>query len=136
MAERDAESFSFPAGSASSPVGDLLTAKLREGAQKMLAAAIEAEVAEYLAARVHLTDAAGHRQIVRNGHLPTRSILTGVGAIEVTAPRVHDGRSPEARQKFTSKLLPPYLREARNIEDSRGWRFFLTAPLLQNHFQH
>jgi transposase-like protein len=121
MAERNDKPFVFPAGT--SPAADLLTAKLREGAQKMLASAIEAEVAEYLAARAHLTDAAGRRCVVRNGHLPTRSILTGVGAVEVTAPRVHDRRPPESREKFTSKLLPPYLRKAKSIEELIPWLY-------------
>jgi transposase-like protein len=121
MAKANAEPFVFPV--ASSPAGDLLTAKLREGAQKMLASAIEAEVAEYLAARTHLTNAAGHRQVVRNGHLPTRSILTGVGPVQVTAPRVHDRRPPESREKFVSKLLPPYLRKAKSIEELIPWLY-------------
>ena len=124
MAERNTESFVFPVATAdTSPAGDLLTAKLREGAQKMLACAIEAEVAEYLAARAHLTDGGGRRQVVRNGHLPTRSILTGVGAIDVTAPRVHDKRPPESREKFVSKLLPPYLRKAKSIEELIPWLY-------------
>jgi len=123
MSERNAESFSFPAGSAGSPAGDLLTAKLREGAQKMLAMAIEEEVAGYLAVRSHLRDQDGHRQVVRNGYLPTRSILTGVGAIEVTQPRVHDRREPDQREKFTSKLLPPYLRKAKNLEELIPWLY-------------
>jgi putative transposase len=121
MTERNPESFMFPPGS--SPAGDLLTATLRQGAQKMLATAIEAEVAAYLAARTHLTDAAGHRQVVRNGHLPTRSLLTGVGPIAVTVPRVHDRREPEAREKFTSQLLPPYLRKTKNLEELIPWLY-------------
>ena len=121
MAKRTADSLVFPAGT--SPAGDLLTAKLHEGAQKMLAAAIEEEVADYLAARTHLTDDAGRRQVVRNGHLPTRNILTGVGVIEVTQPRVHDRREPDQREKFTSKLLPPYLRKAKNIEELIPWLY-------------
>src|SRR5208282_926377 len=97
--------------------------KLREGAQKMLAAAIEEEVADYLAARSPLRDDAGHRQVVRNGHLPKREILTGVGAIEVTQPRVRDRRAPGQREKFTSQLLPPYLRKAKNIEELIPWLY-------------
>jgi transposase-like protein len=123
MAKRNPESFPFPAATAPSPAGDLLTLTLREGAQKMLASAIEAEVAEYLAARSCLTDEHGRRQVVRNGHLPTREILTGVGALEVTQPRVHDRRDPDQREKFTSKLLPPYLRKAKNIEELIPWLY-------------
>lgn len=121
MAQRNPESFAFPVPA--SPAADVLTAKLREGAQKMLATAIEEEVAQYLAARTHLTDERGRRQVVRNGHLPTRSILTGVGPLEVTAPRVHDKRPPESREKFVSKLLPPYLRKAKTIEELIPWLY-------------
>jgi putative transposase len=121
MRERNPESFAFPAGA--SPVSDLLTAKLREGAQKMLASAIEEEVAEYLATRSQLRDHAGRQQVVRNGHLPTREILTGVGAVAVTQPRVRDRREPGQREKFTSKLLPPYLRKAKNIEELIPWLY-------------
>jgi len=128
MVKRNAEALSFPAGTAhsegnSSPAGDLLTETLRAGAQRMLATAIEAEVAAYIAARSHLTDEAGRRQVVRNGHLPTRSILTGVGPIAVTQGRVHDRRGAEQREKFTSQLLPPYLRKARNIEELIPWLY-------------
>jgi transposase-like protein len=104
-------------------VGDLLTAKLRLGAQQMLATAIEEEVATYLAARSHLRDHAGHQQVVRNGHLPTREILTGVGAVAVRQPRVRDRREPGQRERFTSKLLPPYLRKARSIEELIPWLY-------------
>lgn len=121
MSQRNPESFAFPVPA--SPAADVLTAKLREGAQKMLATAIEEEVAQYLAARIHLTDDAGRRQVVRNGHLPTRSILTGVGPIEVTAPRVHDRREPDQREKFVSKLLPPYLRKAKALEELIPWLY-------------
>jgi len=121
MVEANPESFTFPADK--SPAGDLLTAKLREGVQKMLASAIEEEVAAYLAARSQLRDHAGHQEVVRNGHLPTREILTGVGTIQVTQPRVRDRRGPEQREKFTSQLLPPYLRKAKNIEELIPWLY-------------
>ncbi|MEX2169268.1 MAG: IS256 family transposase [Pirellulales bacterium] len=90
---------------------DMLTAILREGAQQMLATAIEAEVQAWIAGHAHLTDEAGRRQVVRNGYLPQRKITTGLGRIEVEQPRVHDRRSPEEREKFNSRILPPYLRK-------------------------
>ena len=121
MAERNPESLVFPVPG--SPAGDWLTAKLREGAQKMLAVAVEEEVGEYLTARRHLRDPAGRQQVVRNGHLPTREILTGVGSIEVRQPRVRDRREPPQREKFTSKLLPPYLRKTKNLEELIPWLY-------------
>lgn len=58
---------------------DVLTELLRRGAQEMLAAAIKAEITEWIAEREHLIDEHGHQQVVRNGRLPKRSITTGVG---------------------------------------------------------
>src|SRR4051794_22900465 len=69
---------------------DPLLAVLREGARRMLAQAIEAEVEAFLAAHADLTDGQGRRRLVRNGHAPERSIQTGVGSIEVRRPRVRD----------------------------------------------
>ena len=102
---------------------DVLTELLRQGAQEMLATAIETEVAEWIAEREHLRDEHGHRQVVRNGRLPKRQITTGVGPIEVAQPRVRDNRPAAAREKFTSKLLPPYLRKTRSIEELLPWLY-------------
>lgn len=102
---------------------DVLTEILREGAQKMLAAAIDAEVAEWIDAHAHLTDARSRRQVVRNGRHHKRKITTGLGPLEVEQPRVHDRRSPEEREKFTSKILPPYLRKTKSIEELIPWLY-------------
>ena len=96
---------------------DVLTDLLRDGARRMLAQAVEAEVAAYVAAHDHLVDDAGRRQVVRNGHLPERTIQTGLGDIEVKQPRVHDRRAPGEREKFTPAVLPPYLRRTRSLEE-------------------
>jgi len=53
----------------------------------------------------------------RNGHARPRSVVTGVGPVEVTRLRVHDRRPPHARERFTSAILPPHLRKARAIEE-------------------
>ena len=100
-----------------------MTQVLREGAQRMLAQAIEAEVASYIDAHAHITDEHGHRQIVRNGHLPAREILTGVGAIQVMQQRVHDRRPPQERERFRSSILPPYLRKTRAVEELIPWLY-------------
>src|SRR5262245_55926649 len=94
---------------------DTLTDLLRDGARRMLAQAIEAEVAAYVDARAHLKDDAGRQQVVRNGHLPERTIQTGLGEIEVQQPRVYDRRPPAGRGKFTPAVLPPYLRRTRSL---------------------
>src|SRR5512147_931484 len=87
---------------------DVLTDLLRDGARRMLAEAIEAEVAAWIDAHAHLQDQAGRRQVVRNGHLPERTIQTGVGPVEVRQPRVRDRRPAAERETFTSAILPPY----------------------------
>ncbi len=69
---------------------DLLTEVLRTGARELLARAVEQEVQEWLSERSTLTDDGGRRLVVRNGHLPERTILTGIGPVEVRQPRVHD----------------------------------------------
>jgi Transposase, Mutator family len=92
---------------------------LRRGAQTLLAQAIEAEVAEWIDEHQHVTDAAGRRQVVRNGYLPERKLVTGVGEVSVQQPRVHDRRPQDEREHFSSKLLPPYLRKTKSIEELR-----------------
>ena len=71
-------------------VRDALTEVLQEGARTLLAQAIEAEVAEFLARHGDQRDAAGRQRLVRNGHLPERTIQTGIGEVPVKAPRVRD----------------------------------------------
>jgi putative transposase len=80
---------------------DVLAHILREGARRLLAQAVDAEVAAWIDAHAHLKDQAGRQQVVRNGHLPERAIQTGLGEIEVRQPRVHDRRPPGQREKFT-----------------------------------
>ena len=87
---------------------------LREGARRMLQDAIEAEVADYVEEHQRERDpGSGHRLVVRNGALPAREILSSLGPIPVEQPRVRDRR--EGR-KFTSAILPPYLRRAPSLE--------------------
>ena len=72
---------------------DVLTEILLDGAQRLLGQAIEAEVDGWLESHKHRVDENGHRQVVGNGRLPTRSIVTGVGPVAVSQRRVHDRRS-------------------------------------------
>jgi transposase-like protein len=89
----------------------------------MLAEAIDAEVAEWIEAHRQLRDAAGHRQVVRNGRLPKRTILSGVGPIEVEQPRVLDRRPKNEAEPFSSKILPPYLRKTKSLEELIPWLY-------------
>jgi transposase-like protein len=102
---------------------DALTSILRQGAQQMLTMAIEAEVAEWIDSHRHLADERGHRQVVRNGYLPEREIITGLGPLEVRQPRVHDRRTGEEREVFSSKILPPYLRKTKSLEELLPWLY-------------
>jgi putative transposase len=99
------------------PARDCLAEVLRRGAQTLLSQAIEAEVAQWIEEHQHVTDENGRRQVVRNGHLPQRKLVTGVGEVTVEQPRVHDRRPADEREHFHSKLLPPYLRKTRSIEE-------------------
>lgn len=102
---------------------DVLTGILRDGAQRMLAAAIDAEVSDWIDNHAHLKDGNGRRQIVRNGYLPERNITTGLGDMQVRQPRVHDRRPAGEKEKFTSTILPPYLRKTKSIEDLVPWLY-------------
>src|SRR5690349_24859160 len=97
----------------------------REGARRALQQAIEDEVAQYVEAHRQHRDDAGHRLVVRNGHKPPRTILSGVGPIQIEQPRVDDRRVDEngVRFRFTSKILPPYLRKTKSIEDLVPWLY-------------
>jgi transposase-like protein len=104
---------------------DILTDILRRGAEEMLAMAIENEVAEYIARYADLRDSEGHRLVVRNGHLPARTIQTGIGDMAVRQPRVNDKRidSSGRRVRFSSSILPPYLRRTKSVEELIPWLY-------------
>jgi putative transposase len=102
---------------------DVLTEVLRQGAQQLLAQAIEAEVADWIDHHRHCLDEQGHRQVVRNGYLPARTLTTGVGPVEVKQPRVHDRRATDQREKFSSAILPPYLRKTKSVEELIPWLY-------------
>jgi transposase-like protein len=123
IADSSSQSTAGPLPFPSQAVQDVLTAVLRDGAQRMLSQAIEVEVADWIESHGHLTNEQGHRQVVRNGHLPSRTIVTGVGPVEVTQPRVHDRRPSDERQRFSSKILPPYLRKTKSIEELIPWLY-------------
>ena len=102
---------------------DVLTEILREGAQTLLVQAIEEEVADWIERHADLKDENGHRLVVRNGRLPKRQITTGIGQVDIEQPRVHDRRPPAEAEKFTSKILPPYLRKTKSLEELIPWLY-------------
>ena len=108
-----------------SVVDDPLLEVLRSGARQMLQQVIEAEVESFLAAHAELEDGRGRRRLVRNGHAPEREIQTGVGPIAVRRPKLRDrgdGADGE-RIRFTSKVLPPFLRRTKNVEELLPWLY-------------
>jgi putative transposase len=89
----------------------------REGARRMLAEALEAEVADYIA-RNQERDENGRAQVVRNGKARPRNVTLGSGTVEVRAPRVDDRREAEdGRRRFTSQILPPYMRRSPKVAE-------------------
>jgi putative transposase len=104
---------------------DPLLMVLREGARRMLLQAIEAEVETFLSAHGSLVDEQGRRRLVRNGHAPERQIQTGIGPLEVRRPKVRDRGGAVGGEpiRFTSAVLPAYLRRTRNIEELLPWLY-------------
>ncbi len=98
-----------------------LTEVLQAGARKLLAQAVEAEAALFLDAYAVLVDDAGRRRVVRNGYLPERAIQTGIGPVSVRQPRVRDRGDGAIR--FTSAILPRYLRRTKSLEDLLPWLY-------------
>jgi len=101
---------------------------VREGARRMLAAALEAEVDAYLAAHLGERDEHGRRLVVRNGHARQREVLTAAGAVQVRTPRVDDRRSDLVsgeRSRFRSVILPPWCRKSPKVAE--------VLPLLYLH---
>lgn len=103
--------FTNPAKHSTDPLTDLL----RSGAQRLLAQAIEAEVAGHLACYEQDRLADGRKAVVRNGYLPERTIQTGLGDVPVQVPKVRD-RAGGGR-KFTSSLIPPFLKRSKSITE-------------------
>jgi transposase-like protein len=89
----------------------------REGARRMIAAALRAEADEYVERFNDERDEDGHRVVVRNGRARERKVTVGSGTIPVRAPRVNDKRVDEegGRQKFSSRILPAYTRRSPKV---------------------
>jgi len=106
----------------------ILDELVREGARHMLAAALEEEVAGYIARHSGEVDEDGHRLVVRNGYHKSRQVLTAAGALPVTAPRVNDKRTDPAtgqRIRFSSAILPAWARKSPQVSE--------VLPLLYLH---
>jgi len=99
---------------------------LREGARRMLAVALEAEIDASITAHAELTDTHGHRLVRRNGHAPARQLATGAGQVEVARPRVDDRRVDPAtgeRAQFQSVILPRWCRRSPKVAEVLPLRY-------------
>jgi transposase-like protein len=107
-------------------VGLSLDELAREGARRMLVAALEVEVADYVARSREARDERGHAEVVRNGHAQARTVTLGAGTVEVRAPRVDDRRVVDGEKRtFRSRILPPYVRRSPKVAE--------VLPLLYLH---
>ena len=103
------------------PISDIL----RQGARRLLAEALEAEIESFISEYADLKDDRGQRRVTRNGHLPERAIQTGIGPVSVRVPRCRD-HQPEDESgpiRFRSSLIPPYLRRTKSMEELIPWLY-------------
>ena len=96
-------------------VSQTLDELAREGAQRMIAAALRIEVDEYLERLEHVRDEQGHAMVVRNGYARERPVNMGAGVIKIKSPRVNDRRLDH---RFSSRILPPYMRRSPRLEEA------------------
>jgi len=98
--------------------GTILEELAREGARQLLAQALEAEVDEFLEKHQGKTDGDGRRQVVRNGYMPVRQLVTGIGPVTIRQPRLDDRELKEgAEERFNSQILPRYLRRVPSVDN-------------------
>jgi len=95
---------------------DALTELMRVGARQLISEAIELELESFLTECLEvLSD--GKRRIVRNGFLPERKIMTGIGHVDIKVPRVRDRGDAEEKVRFQSKLIPRYMRRTATMDE-------------------
>lgn len=102
-------------------VTDPLTELLRNGARELIAQAVEAELQVLLERHAEHRLPDGRKAVVRNGYLPERTVQTGIGDVEIKVPKIRDRSGSGVR--FTSSLLPPYLKRARSVEELLPWLY-------------
>jgi putative transposase len=110
----------LPVGTGSEERRVTLDELAREGARRMIAAALESEVEEYVSSFTDELDEEGKRQVVRNGHARERKLTVGSGTVAVRAPRVNDQRIDERsgeRRRFSSRILPKYARRSPKVTE-------------------
>lgn len=113
--------FRRPATAEQVGTDDPLTDLLRQGARKLIAQAVEAELEALLELHADKRTEDGQRAVVRNGYLPERDFQTGIGSMPVKIPKVRDRSGTGI--KFNSKLVPPYLRRTKSVETLLPWLY-------------
>jgi putative transposase len=119
---------SVPHDNTESSGTSLLDEIVRDGARRMLAAALQAEVSAYIEAHADDLDSDGHRLVVRNGSHQPREVMTAAGVVPVRAPRVNDKRvdaETGERKRFSSAILPAWSRKSPRVAE--------VLPLLYLH---
>ena len=100
---------------------DLLSTMLRDGAQRLVAEAVQAEFEEFLARFAETRIEGGRAAVVRNGFQPERDVLTGLGPVVVRVPKARS-RS-ETPAMFHSRLVPPYVRRTKSVDVALPWLY-------------
>ena len=100
---------------------DSLTETLQAGAKELLTKAVQAEMHEFLSLYQDVIDEQGRQCVVRNGYLPARQIMTGLGEVDIRVPKTRD-RGGEGRH-FRSGLLPPYIKRTKSVENVLPWLY-------------
>ena len=100
---------------------DELTEVIRAGARRLIAQALEAEVAELLAKFAGVHDEGERAAVVRNGYQPTREIQTGIGPVTVQVPKVRSRRGKAV--SFHSAVVPPYICKSRSLDAALPWLY-------------
>lgn len=117
MSKSNLHALSQPEVANNDPLHDLI----RQGARDLIARAVETELEGLLSQHADVTTPEGRQAVVRNGHLPKRTIQTGVGDVDVQVPKVRDRSGSGIR--FNSQLLPPYLKRAQSMEELIPWLY-------------
>jgi putative transposase len=102
-------------------VSDPWTELLRVGARKLLAQAVEAQLADFMGQFAEARDTRGREAVVRHGYQPERRVVTGIGPVPVRVPKVRDRRGEGV--VFRSALVPPYVRRAKSVDAALPWLY-------------
>ena len=100
---------------------DVLTSLLRSGARDLITKAVQSELAEFLSQYQDMTDNQGRPLVVRNGYLPQREIMTGIGPVDIKVPKTRDRGGQGIH--FRSELLPPYIKRTKSVETVLPWLY-------------